>query len=490
MYVVYNNFKFITFLESFFTIRVSRKFNFFKIFLRLGFFFSFLKILKIYTNTFILFYFSHIINLSANILNDTNNFLQSTKFSFFLTANRYTWYLIWLRTLGFFTVKCLLPIKQSNKLRKIIIKKKLFYSNIWSYNIFQLKFLNKYFTTFKRLFFNYINKKHRYYKSVKINHKSYIKHNKWIAKINLINKKRFFKKHPKSHTNLIVKSKIRRYKYIFNKSDKLKYATTNISGNVYQKKLKNRKLFQHKRDRYLLLKFIKKTGKSNQIYLKTINKSYLIKVFNSVIIKKLRQYSKIKNLSISFLQRKLFNILVNFFYEFWYKKKNSKTYFLYTKLNKLNYLFSYLRYFFYFFFLVKPFLFFLKNFFYILYNRYFLVPTCVKFNKINILFIFRKRSDIFPELFIYLIIGKLQQYYKLPYIFQLVNNLCSFYVKKKVIRGFKILLSGRFSRKDRATYIWSEFKLPLNTKFSAISFGWRNIILKYSLCMLKIWICK
>lgn len=112
-----------------------------------------------------------------------------------------------------------------------------------------------------------------------------------------------------------------------------------------------------------------------------------------------------------------------------------------------------MRYFFYFFFLVKPFLFFLKNFFYILYNRYFLVPTCVKFNKINILFIFRKRSDIFPELFIYLIIGKLQQYYKLPYIFQLVNNLCSFYVKKKVIRGFKILLSGRFSRKDRATYI-------------------------------------
>ena len=52
----------------------------------------------------------------------------------------------------------------------------------------------------------------------------------------------------------------------------------------------------------------------------------------------------------------------------------------------------------------------------------------------------------------YLILGKLARYYKLPKILYIANKLASLYVRKKMIRGYKIICAGRFTRKDRAYY--------------------------------------
>ena len=48
-------------------------------------------------------------------------------------------------------------------------------------------------------------------------------------------------------------------------------------------------------------------------------------------------------------------------------------------------------------------------------------------------------------------------------------------------RGFKFLLAGRFTRRDRATFIWrTKYAVPLSTKLAAIDYAIKPIQLKYS----------
>lgn len=62
--------------------------------------------------------------------------------------------------------------------------------------------------------------------------------------------------------------------------------------------------------------------------------------------------------------------------------------------------------------------------------------------------------------------------------------------KKLKLRGFKFLLAGRFTRRDRATYIWKSFdSVQLSTKFSRVEFASIPIQLKYSKCVAKVWLC-
>lgn len=108
----------------------------------------------------------------------------------------------------------------------------------------------------------------------------------------------------------------------------------------------------------------------------------------------------------------------------------------------------------------------------------------------NVYFVIRKSEDISASSIIYFILGKIANYYKLSSIINSITKILQLYIKYNLIFGYKILCMGRFSRKDRASYIWRSFKIPLNTKFSAIDFSWRNIILKYSICIIKVWICR
>lgn len=55
--------------------------------------------------------------------------------------------------------------------------------------------------------------------------------------------------------------------------------------------------------------------------------------------------------------------------------------------------------------------------------------------------------------------------------------------------GFKIKCSGRFTRKDRSAKIVELYKqVSLNKIKAKINFAFETVILKYSLCSIKIWI--
>jgi len=53
-----------------------------------------------------------------------------------------------------------------------------------------------------------------------------------------------------------------------------------------------------------------------------------------------------------------------------------------------------------------------------------------------------------------------------------------------------ILLSGRFSRRDRATYYWRlKGKLPFNSVTAKVDYNMLTVRLKNSLCGIKVWLC-
>jgi len=55
--------------------------------------------------------------------------------------------------------------------------------------------------------------------------------------------------------------------------------------------------------------------------------------------------------------------------------------------------------------------------------------------------------------------------------------------------GFKFAFRGRFSRKQRASFIWMhEGKVPLNTLKLFIDYSFLTITLKNSLVSIKIWL--
>ena len=99
------------------------------------------------------------------------------------------------------------------------------------------------------------------------------------------------------------------------------------------------------------------------------------------------------------------------------------------------------------------FLFLKKLILYFYYTYFFIGPKdFIKKTNLSVYIIFRTGEDLSANLFMYLILGKLARYYKLPKILYIANKLASIYVRKKMIRGYKIICSGRFTRRDRAYY--------------------------------------
>jgi hypothetical protein len=61
--------------------------------------------------------------------------------------------------------------------------------------------------------------------------------------------------------------------------------------------------------------------------------------------------------------------------------------------------------------------------------------------------------------------------------------------KKNKIIGFRIACSGRFDRKQIASYVWQKFgPVPLNEFSSNINYGFSTAFLKYGTCGIKVWI--
>jgi ribosomal protein S3 len=65
----------------------------------------------------------------------------------------------------------------------------------------------------------------------------------------------------------------------------------------------------------------------------------------------------------------------------------------------------------------------------------------------------------------------------------------SIFLYQKCILGFKISFKGRFSRRQRASFMWERVSsTPLNDKSSFVDFSYDFIILKYGACGLKVWL--
>lgn len=83
---------------------------------------------------------------------------------------------------------------------------------------------------------------------------------------------------------------------------------------------------------------------------------------------------------------------------------------------------------------------------------------------------------------------RLTQYYTIWEVLRNINFLFKSLMKgKKLVRGYKITCSGRFSRKQRATYSWKAFgSLAFSTVKSKLDYSYKTIALKYSSCTIKV----
>jgi len=70
-----------------------------------------------------------------------------------------------------------------------------------------------------------------------------------------------------------------------------------------------------------------------------------------------------------------------------------------------------------------------------------------------------------------------------------VDRLFSKITKKKNLCGYRLELAGRFSRKQRATYLlFKGGTVPLGTVNSKIDFGLDVVILKDGVGSIKVWL--
>lgn len=247
---------------------------------------------------------------------------------------------------------------------------------------------------------------------------------------------------------------------------------------------------------------LKNDGLVLDIYLyKTINNSnksileflYLIKMFNHKI--RLKFYKKI----ISLFNYYYFELFLKFTL-----KKNQK----YNIIKILNYLYLCFQIKKFKFFTIEKFLqvslkknmrndeyltyFYERLFFMLLRNRFwgllskfllfYIKPYMLGPLKIN----FYNTSELSIEIIKKFIIVRLQQRFKVSQIIvPIMKNL----KENKNILGYKFSFSGRFSRREMATYEWFvDGAIPLNTINAKIEYKQFPVLLKDGICGIKVWI--
>ena len=84
---------------------------------------------------------------------------------------------------------------------------------------------------------------------------------------------------------------------------------------------------------------------------------------------------------------------------------------------------------------------------------------------------------------------RLQQKYSLNWVLRPILKDLSTKIKKNVFLGYKIVCSGRFTRKQIATYMWmKQGSLQLNNFTNLIKYSEGSVRLKYGLCGIKVWL--
>ena len=87
------------------------------------------------------------------------------------------------------------------------------------------------------------------------------------------------------------------------------------------------------------------------------------------------------------------------------------------------------------------------------------------------------------------IAARLQQRYTLNWVLRPVLKDLAKKMKKNIFLGYKIVCSGRFTRKQIATYMWmKKGSLQFNTFTNLIRYSESSVKLKYGLCGIKVWL--
>lgn len=210
----------------------------------------------------------------------------------------------------------------------------------------------------------------------------------------------------------------------------------------------------------------------NFVYVKKQLSDYLKNFFNNKVISKILVNSKYK---VYFYSNN--NVIVNIYvYIFKYADKFS-TIKKYNKIPKssLNVINNYLV------------LTFLKNF--LKKIRFIILKDLSKIvsDKIfNLNFIIVKKIYFDASLASKYITNKLLNKFKLE---KTVTNLQKDIILSKKKSGIIVYCSGRFDRKERASSeIFSEGKISLTTMKNKVTYSQSNVILKYGICGVKVWV--
>jgi hypothetical protein len=132
----------------------------------------------------------------------------------------------------------------------------------------------------------------------------------------------------------------------------------------------------------------------------------------------------------------------------------------------------------------KLFLFIFNSYINILKLPFQLNTSNFNFNFFNLNF-----AKLTPNIISNYISWKLTQKHRLAWVLQSIIKDLSWRVDSGIIGGYKILTSGRFTRKQIATYSWVKGgQLPLNQLTKLIKFSVSSVRLKYGVCGIKVWI--
>ncbi len=84
---------------------------------------------------------------------------------------------------------------------------------------------------------------------------------------------------------------------------------------------------------------------------------------------------------------------------------------------------------------------------------------------------------------------RLQQKYSLNWVLRPILKDLGAKIKKNIFLGYKIVCSGRFTRKQIATYMWmKQGSLQLNKFTNLVKYSEASVRLKYGLCGVKVWL--
>ena len=73
-------------------------------------------------------------------------------------------------------------------------------------------------------------------------------------------------------------------------------------------------------------------------------------------------------------------------------------------------------------------------------------------------------------------------------VYEIIKEL-NILIKLYIIQGFKILCSGRFTRKQRSSFFWRDKgNLLYSNLFNFMDYNSYNVILSNSMCTIKVWL--